>query len=267
MARGVPGPHDASMQTIAPTRSSHPGSPLARTLVGAGLVAAGITIAFLAIGTPFASRLTSAGEATPSPSSFPLLVSAFAVIAGAAMLVAGTNWLAVTVASVRSRGNHGSTLVRAIAERLPDAVVVSRVVPGEGRPIPELVIGPFGVVVTQAVGPREVIRGVGGSWEVRTADGWVPSEHPLDRVARDAERVRRWLANGDLDFVVRVYAVIIAPDGSIPRSAQCAVVSADQVPEWIGSLPRQRSLTTSRQAQLAARARKAAVSGGKRRDW
>ncbi len=46
--------------------------------------------------------------------------------------------------------------------------------------------------------------------------------------ARDAERVRHWLGDGDLDFVVRVYAALVTADASMPRSASCAVITADQ---------------------------------------
>jgi hypothetical protein len=267
MAARVSRLHDASMHTISPPRPTHPEFLASRTLLGAGLVATGLGVAVMAVSTPFVSRLVPVGAAAPNQPVIPLLVSAFALIAGAAMLVAGTNWLAATVASVRMRVGRDSSFARAIGERVPEAVVVSGIVPGEGRPIPELVIGPFGVVVTEELDPRAAIRGVGHSWEARGADGWASAEHPLDRVARDAERTRHWLTHGDLDFVVRVYAVLVAPEGSIQRSAQCAVVSADQVPDWINSLPRQRSLTASRQARLVARARQAAIVGGKRRDW
>ena len=267
MAERVGVPHDGCMHTLSPPRPSPFGSLVGGTLVGGGLVAAGLAIALMAIATPFVSRLVPVGPGSAGQPVIPLLVLMLSLFAGAAMLVAGTKSLAVAVWSVRSRAVPGSPLVRAIGERLPEAVVVSGVVPGEGRPIPELVIGPFGVVVIYEMGPRDAIRGVGRSWEARTSDGWVPTEHPLDHVARDAERTRHWLTHGDLDFVVRVHAVLVAPAGSIPRSPLCAVVAAEQLPEWIASLPRQRSLTAGRQGHLVERARHAAVTPGKRWDW
>ena len=267
MACRVSRSHDVSMHTMSPRRPTPLDSVVGRTVVGAGLVAAGLGIAYMAIGTPFVSRLVPVGVSNSSQPVLPLLVLASALVAGAALSVAGTNWLAVSVASVRSRAVRGTALVQAIAERLPGAVVVSGVVPGQGRPIPQLVIGPFGVVVLQAMGPRDALRGVGRSWEARTIEGWVPTEHPLDHVARDAERTRHWLTHDDLGFVVRVYAVLIAPAGSIPRSPLVAVISADQVPDWIASLPRQRSLTAGRQGHLVARARQAVAVRGRRRDW
>lgn len=255
------------MHTMSPPRPTRLGSLVGRTVVGAGLVAAGLGIAFMAISTPFVARLVPSGPPASSQPVIPLLLWAFALLAGAALLVAGTNWLAVALNSVRSRASGGSALVRAIGEQLPDVAVVSGVIPGEGRPIPKLVIGPFGVVVIGELGPHDGIRGAGRSWEARTADGWVPTEHPLDRVARDAERTRHWLTHDDLDFVVRVYAVLVAPDGSIPRSPLCAVIGADQLPAWMAALPRQRSLSAARQQQLLARARDSVVSKGAHRDW
>ncbi len=99
-----------------------------------------------------------------------------------------------------------------------DIVVATGVVPDDGRPIPELVVGPFGIAVIHELRPREIIRPVGSGWEKRTSKGWVPTEYPVDRVNRDAERIRHWLTTGDMDFVVRVYAALVTTDSRIPRS-------------------------------------------------
>ena len=77
------------------------------------------------------------------------------------------------------------------------------------------------------------------------------------RVARDAERVRHWLANGDLDYVVRVYAALVTTDAAIPRSPLCAVISEDQIPAWLAALPRQRSFSAGRRNHLLTRVRAA----------
>ena len=127
--------------------------------------------------------------------------------------------------------------------------------PNSGRPIPELVVGPFGVAVVHELGPREAIRRVGNTWETRTPDGWMPTEYPLERVNRDVERVRRWLTESDLDFVVRVYGALITTDAAIPRSPLCAVLAPEQIPAWFEALPRQRSLTAGRRNHLLARVR------------
>ncbi len=86
-------------------------------------------------------------------------------------------------------------------------------------------------------------------------------------VARDADRVRHWLGNGDLDFVVRVYAALVTPDTSMARSSGCAVITPEQIPAWIEALPRQRSLSTGRRHHLLARVREAVVDKGARQGW
>ena len=100
---------------------------------------------------------------------------------------------------------------------------------------------------------------------MRTGDGWVPTEHPLDRVARDAERVRHWLTHGDLDYVVRVYAALVTPDATIARTPLCAVISDDQIPDWLAALPRQRSFSAARRSHLLIRIREAGVGEASRR--
>lgn len=227
------------------------------TLAGAALVAVGLGLAFLVIETPLVARLVPSPLTGSDQVTSAMLVWALSLAAGTALLVAGTNWLAVTVASVRGRA-AGRSVVMRVTGRLPeDIVVAAAVVQNDGRPIPELVIGPFGVaIVHELEGPKR-LRQVDGGWEARTREGWIPTEPPLDAVARDAERVRFWLTHGDLDFVVRVYAALVASDTTIRRSATCAVISVDQIPDWLASLPRQRSFSAGRRNHLLARIRAA----------
>lgn len=249
------------MQLISPTRPARRLGPLVgSTLLGAGLVATGLGLAYMAIETPFVSRLVPGGHPGSSGLGVSMLAWICAVIAASALAVAGTNHLAAMVALVRTRAARRSPMIR-MMQALPDDVVVATdLVPHEGRPIPEVAIGPFGVAVVHEMGSPDSIRRVGQSWETRTTEGWAPTEYPLDTVARDAERVRHWLANGDLDYVVRVYAALVSDDMSIPRSALCAVITADQIPAWIEALPRQRSLSVGRRNHLLARLREAAAA-------
>ena len=55
-------------------------------------------------------------------------------------------------------------------------------------------------------------------------------------------------------------------DAPVTRSPACAVITRDQVPAWIASLPRQRSLTERRLARLVAVVRTAAAEDA-RRGW
>ncbi|HEY6057890.1 MAG TPA: hypothetical protein VIV06_07645, partial [Candidatus Limnocylindrales bacterium] len=105
--------------------------------------------------------------------------------------------------------------------------------------------------VFEPLPPAAITRHSAGRWEVRTTSGrWLPLENPLERAARDAERVRRWIGAMDADYVVKVHAAVIAPDASLPRTPTCAVVTRDDIPAFLSSLPPQRSLTETRRQRL-----------------
>jgi hypothetical protein len=220
------------------------------SVYGALLTAAGLGIAYLALETPLVSvlstdRLTGAGR-----TQIGLGILSLSLIAGGALLLAGTNRLAMTLAHLRAGAGSAGPGAQALASMADSVVVVPDVVPHEGRAIPELAIGAFGAAVLHLLPAGRQYRQVGTAWEYRTRDGWMPMENPLEAANRDAERVRRWFTIADLDFVVRVYAAVIVSDGSIPRSVTCAVVMPDQLPGWIAALPAQRSLTPARRLRL-----------------
>jgi hypothetical protein len=222
------------------------------SVYGALLTAAGLGIAYLVLATPLteavsAHRLVGAGRVPIGPG-----IAAISMIAGMALLLAGTNQLAVTLARLK-RGDPGrGPGLRALAKLADEVVVVADVVPIDGRSVPEIAIGPFGAAVIHALPASPETRPVGTGWEMRTRAGWAPMENPLDLAVRDAERVRRWLAMADLDFVVRVYAAVVVANQAVPRSTTCAVLSADQLPAWISALPPQRTLTATRRIRLQA---------------
>lgn len=240
-----------AMAIITPhRRAPRLGMLVSGSVFGVLLTAAGLGIAYLALGTPLLSvlstdRLTGAGRAPVE-----LGVMALSLIAGGALLLAGAYRLAAILARLKAGEGTAGPGARALASMADEVAVVAHVVPSEGRAIPELAIGPFGAAVLHALPAGRQFRQVGSSWEYRTRDGWMPMDNPLDQANRDAERVRRWFTIADLDFVVRVYAAVIVADSSIPRSATCAVVTAEQLPAWIGALPSQRSLTPARRLRL-----------------
>jgi hypothetical protein len=222
------------------------------SVYGALLTAAGLGIAYFVLVTPLgpglsANRLSGAGGPPIA-----LGIWALSLIAGGALLLAGANRLAVTLASLRTRNGQRGPGARALASMAGEVVVVPNVVPNDGRAIQELAIGPFGAAVIHTLPSSRDVRQAGTTWESRTRAGWVPMENPLEQSMRDAESVRRWLSMADLDFVVRVYAAVIVTDQSFPRSAACAVVTRDELPAWIAALPRQRSLTAARRIRLGA---------------
>jgi hypothetical protein len=255
------------MQSITPPHpGQRTGSLIVGTVLGGCLVALGLGIALFALETPLATTLVPERPGA-SGVGIAVVVWALTLVAGGALLVSGTNRLASIVAAVRSDPRPPSSVGAAYGSLPEDIAVMTNVVPTEGRPIPEVVVGPFGVAVIHELGPKKVIRQVGTSWERKTRDGWVPTEHPLDTAERDAERVRHWMTHGDLDFVVRVYAALITADPSMLRSPLCAVITEDRIPDWIASLPRQRTLSEGRRQQIVARVRGAVATGGSRRDW
>lgn len=264
MASSEVRPYGPSMQLITPPQAHRQlGSMVSGTLLAGALVVAGLSLAFLAFEAPLVAGVIP-GYRTSTVQMFMALL---AIVAAGALLVAGTNRLAVIAAGARTGTRPRSPVVAALGSLPPDVVVATDVVPGEGRPIPELVIGPFGIAVIHELGRIDVIRQTGTSWECRTPDGWAPTEHPLDRAERDAERVRFWLTHGDLDFIVRVHAALITADASMLRSPLCAVITEAQIPAWIAALPRQRTLTEGRRQQLVARVRAAVPTGGTRSSW
>ena len=239
----------ALMQLIAAGRVSRRPAvvpTLTRIVGGTVLVVGGLTLAYAAYGTPLLQQLMPSGRPTPAQGVMSMVLWALALIAPAALLLLGTSRLATMLATVRHR-----PAAHRRAAGLPDGVVVAvRVDIGDGRVVPELFIGPFGAVVVRDVPPRKAVRSRGSTWEVYTSDGWVRIENPIDAATRDAERVRRWFAQDDRDFVVRVYAAVVDPEGSLERTAACAVVGEAQLVPWLASLPPQRSLTEGRRRQL-----------------
>lgn len=226
----------SAMALLTPhRRAPRLGMLVGGSVYGALLTAAGLGMAYLVLATPIALGIWS-----------------LSLIAGGALLLAGTNRLAVTLARLRAGDGKRGPGAQALASMADEVAVLAEVVPNEGRAIPELAIGPFGAAVIHALPSSQDVRQVGASWELRTHDGWVPMENPLDLAMRDAERVRRWFSMADLDFVVRVYAALIVTDQSFPRAATCAVVTPDRLPAWIAALPRQRSLTAARRLRLRA---------------
>ena len=122
----------------------------------------------------------------------------------------------------------------------------------DGRTIPEVVVGPHGLTVVEEVPPRHASRQASHHWEVRDRTGrWTAIEHPLDRAARDVERLRRWLGNHMEDFTPRFSAVCIADDDRIARTAEVAVIRRNQLAEFLDAQPPLRQMTADRRERIA----------------
>jgi hypothetical protein len=249
--------HAAGMQLTVATRPStqRPLSIAGGVAAGTVLVVAGLTLAYATFATPLVASLAGGNRFGSAPGVPALVTWALAIVATAVFLAVGAARLAEIVATTRPTTRP---LVHPLAAGLPpDVVMIHRVDVGDGRPVPELLIGGFGVAVVRSLPEASLTRREGPYWEARTDDGWVRIENPLDRAVRDAERVRRWFSHDDRDFVVRVYAAVVAPDASLPRTPTCAVITVGQLSSWLASLPVQRSLTEARRAQLVAMVRAA----------
>jgi hypothetical protein len=239
------------MQIIgaAPTPTSRLPSFVIGAAAGAVLVVSGLTIEFAALVTPYIDTIADGRFGGPSGLGG-VLVRWLAVALGAVFLGVGAARLAELVSDLRSRTAPSADAGTAVAGDEP--VMVLNVDVGDGRPIPKLVVGQFGAAVIRDLPPTTSARHAGAYWEGRTGQGWIRIESPLDRASRDAERVRRWLADDDRDYLVRVYAAVIAAEPTIARTPACAVITQAQLEPWLRSLPVQRSLSQARRDQLVA---------------
>jgi hypothetical protein len=215
------------------------------------LVLVGLLIGWLCFATPLVSEFTPQGRPSVAETATGIVAWGFAILVPAAFLIIGVARIAGTIEEAISL--RPGTVTGSLAKSLgPDHLAASNVLLPGGRRIHELVLGPFGVLVLGAVPPPSVSRHVGPRWEVRDEGGrWVPIEAPLDRAARDAERLRGWISTDDRDFLVRVYAAVVTEDRRVERTASCAVVPPAQLAGWIGALPAQRGLTPERRQRIA----------------
>jgi hypothetical protein len=244
-AHGLPAP--LSPVRRAPGR----GAVANRVVAGLGWLAIAAAGAWLVFATPLLQRvvrLDTAAAATPIVGAVALAV---ALVAPAAFASLGVARLAGAVAQARRLAAARPPVSR-IADRLPPGcIVVSTVRLPDGSRIPDVVVGPHGVVTFRRMPPLEAVRRVGERWEVRFSDGrWRQVDNPLWRAARDAERLRRHLEAAERDFVVRVQAAVLGDPALVARAEGCAVVRLEDVPAWVAALPAQRALTPERVAHV-----------------
>jgi hypothetical protein len=251
------------MEVISPSRQGQPRSSvvpiLASGTVGTVLIISGLGFAYVLFATPALGLLLPGGRPDTMQLVLGMAIWAVALIAPAACILLGTNRLARMLARVRGRAPHRTPTAKALAGLSDDVVVASGVLLPDGRGVPDLIVGSFGAAVVRELPPPDALRISNGQWQLRLSRGWMTIEDPLAKTVRDSERVRRWLAHDDADFVVKVYAAVITRDLSVPRSAACAVVTVDQLAAWIQALPPQRSITAGRREQMIERVREATV--------
>ena len=214
------------------------------------LLLAGGMLAWLCLGTPLVNQFIPNGRPTAMQTAIGVGVWGFAILVPAGFVLIGFARAAATIEAAAALRPTAVTprLAKALG---PEHLAATDLLRPGGRRIHELVLGPFGIVVLGDVPPASATRHVGTSWEVRDGRGrWIPVEAPVDRAARDAERVKGWLTSHDRDFVVKVYAAIISDDPRIDRSPACAVVRTADLAGWLEALPVQRGLTAERRERL-----------------
>jgi hypothetical protein len=245
---------DGAVQLIASPRTVRlpVGAAIAGTLAGVALVSGGLFLAWLALATPLVTALAP-NVLRPTLPQMALggLVWGVALVAPPSFAIVGAWRLSRVVRALTVR-RATPILAAASAQLGPEYVAASDVRLPDGRPIRNLVLGPFGIAVIAEMPPARFVRRTGSSWEGRGPGGrWVHMENPLERAARDAERVKRWFGSAERDYVLKTFAVIVTTDPSIVRTPACAVVTPDQVPGWLASLPPARSITSDRRDEIA----------------
>ena len=251
------------MQVLASTHAQA-GRPTRRHVVtalgiGLALVAAAAALVYLVFLGNFLDRFMPAGR----PSTYELVAGAlawtFALTAPAGFGLVGLARIVTAFDKWRARRPRITPTVRLRRAIGDDHVVATAVRVPDGRPIPELVLGPFGAAVIEELPPAGAVvsRGV-RTWEVRVGKGFIRTiENPLERAAQDAERVRGWLSPDDADYVLKVYAAVVGNDPRVQRSPSVAVIAPNQVAEWIATLPVQRSIDAGRRERIVKEIRAA----------
>jgi hypothetical protein len=256
MAPHTPASDARRMQVIASRR----GRPRPISVVGvlfgglggAILLVLGVVLGWFVFATPILHGFT----VPPRPTMGEMAIGAFvwttAIVLPAALVIGGCVRLVVTterLARFRARRGAATGLGSVLGA---EYIVATDVILPDGAVIPEIVVGPHGAAVIETAPPPSVTRHRDERWEALFRDrGWLPMENPLDRASRDAERVRRWFASDDRDFVIHVHAALVTADKSLERSATCATISRDEVAPWLLSLPAQRSFSALRREYVA----------------
>jgi hypothetical protein len=226
-------------------------SVLGGGVVGAILIVTGVVLGWLVFGTPVLGSFQAPLRATAGQTIVGIAAWIIALVLPAACLIVGLLRLDTTTKALARLKPRTPMLARYSKALGNDYHVATDVVLPDGRSVPEMVVGPHGVAVLEVAPPARYTRHTDSRWEIHLDNGrWTPLESPIERVGRDTDRVRRWLTHDDRDFLVKVYGALITTEDGLARTPNCAVITREQVADWVASLPPQRSLTPSRLEQV-----------------
>jgi len=227
--------------------------------IGLMLVASSGVLVYLVFIGNFLDRFMPVGR----PSTYELVAGAlawtFALTAPAGFGLVGLARIVSAFEKWRARRPRITPAVRLRRSIGDDHVVATSVRVPDGKPVPEVVLGPFGAAVIEELPPAGAVVSRGArTWEVRVGNGYIRTiENPLERAAHDADRVRGWLSPDDADYVLKVYAAVVGSDRQVERTPTCAVIAPNQVAEWLATLPTQRSIDVGRRERIVKELRTA----------
>jgi hypothetical protein len=245
---------DDAVQVITSSRQAKPplGAVFVGLAVGTMLLVGGLFLGWVAFATPVLTGLTpTAARPGASQLAIGVAVWALTLVAPPSFAIVGALRLGRVARAVTAKPrirvmgrvapSLGDEYLSAVDVRLPD-----------GRILRDLVIGPFGLAVISELPPAKVTRHYGSSLEIQRPNGrWDYFENPLERATRDGERVRRWVSSVERDFVVKVYAAVVTSDPTVARTPTCAVLTTDQIPAWLATLPPSRAMSEEHRQELA----------------
>jgi membrane protein implicated in regulation of membrane protease activity len=246
-------PEDARVQRIDSPRAIRVpiAAAVAGTLAGSALLAGGVFLAWLAFATPIIGALTPAALRPTLPQmALGGVVWAVALTAPPLFAIVGAWRISRTLRALVVRPAR-PMLAHASEQLDDDHFAASDVRLPDGRTVGNIVVGPFGLAVINEMPRTRPVRTTGTSWEIRGPRGrWIPIENPMERTARDGERIKRWFGSAERDYVLKVYAALVSTDPTLPRTPGCAVVTPEQLPGWLAALPPARSITAERRAEI-----------------
>jgi hypothetical protein len=220
-------------------------------LVGVILLGTGLAVGYMALTTSFVADVSELGRDRVTRPLVGTLAWALAFLVPGLLVVFGLARLVGALDRAGGRRRRPRP-VAAISRRLTDEYTVAQAVRlPDGRLLPEVVVGPQGLVVVEALPPVRASRVAGRSWEVRLTNGrWLPIEHPLDRAARDAERLRHWISSEQESLAVRVFAAVVSDGHELARTPEVAVVARDQLASYLTGMPQARQMTPDRREAI-----------------